>query len=119
MIDIKQLIGNKVCILENDLFWKSNTAIIRAVDVDIKSLLLEMFFQEQVDKQTCIFVIAQVRYLNNDLSNLIEGNVLHCNLTCIPSDRFNPDKPFDLSWWRGGSAMIAGVILASSPDITS
>lgn len=110
-MDIKQLIGKKARILENDLFGRSNVAIIRAIDVDNKSLLLEISFQEQADKQASVFVVAQVRYRNNDLSNLIERNVLHCNLTCIPRDRYNPEKPFDLSWWRGGGTMIAGVIL--------
>ena len=111
IMDIKQLVGNKVRILENDLFEKSNVAIIRAIDVDNKSLLLEVSFQKQVDQQTPVFVVAQVRYCNNDLSNLIAGNVLHCNLTCIPRDRYNLEKPFDLSWWRGGDTIIAGVIL--------
>jgi hypothetical protein len=73
-----------------------------------KFLLLELkvpFLYNAID---CRYFVAQVRHEDTDLSALIAGSTVACNLTRIPPERVGQrGTNFDLSWWRGGLRAVA------------
>lgn len=86
-------------------------AVIRAIESDSSSLLLEFVPPVRVGEVAFEFAVARARLERDDLETLFRKGVLGCGVTCIPPDRYDPAKPFDLSWWRGGGAAIADVVL--------
>jgi hypothetical protein len=52
------------------------------------------------------YAIASPRSDADDVTSLARGRPIHCGLTRIPPDRALSDDPFDLSWWRGGDALV-------------
>jgi hypothetical protein len=108
---LNQLIGRTVHILAADLFGVPIAAVIRAIDPDTKSLLLEFAVPAQVEMRTFQFAVARPRLQRDDLGVLLSSGTLGCAVTCVPADRYDAAKPFDLSWWRGGAAAIADVVL--------
>jgi len=110
-MDINQLIGRQVHVRATDLFDAPVAALIRAIDLDSKSLFLEFVAPAQVGARTYPFAVARPRLQRDRLSVLLSSGTLGCAVTCIPRDRYDAAKPFDLSWWRGGGAGIGDVIL--------
>jgi hypothetical protein len=110
-MDVNQFVGRQVHVRGADLFGLPVAAVIRAIDSDSKSLLLEFASPAQIDAQIYPFAVARPRLQRDDLAVLLTSGVLGCAVTCVPDDRFNPTKPFDLGWWRGGGAFVADVVL--------
>lgn len=110
-MDVNQLVGRQVHVRGADLFGASVAAVIRAIDPDSKSLQLEFMPSAQIGSQTYTFAIAHPRLQRDDLAVLLSSGVLGCAVTCVPLDRYDPAQPFDLSWWRGGAAAIADLVL--------
>lgn len=113
MMKTSQLIGCNVNIVgaNPDLFDSHAVALIRAIDLDSQSLLLEFSPKIQVGEQYYEFAVASARLERDDLSVLLIYGVLGCAITCIPSDHYNALKPFNLTWWRGGGAAIGDIVL--------
>jgi hypothetical protein len=110
-MDINQLLGRPVHVRGADLFMVPVAAVIRTIDPDSKSLHLEFMPPVQIGAQTYPFAVAHPRLQRDDLDVLLRSGVLGCAITCVPQDRYDAAKPFDLSWWRGGGAVVADVVL--------
>lgn len=85
--------------------------MVRKIDVDASSILLEFIHPIYVGGIACMFAIAHTRLERDNLETLLEKGTLGCGITCVPPERYNPERPFDLAWWRGGGAAIAELIL--------
>jgi len=107
-----QLIGRSVRVLADDLFGTSVNAVIRLIDQGSKSMLLEFELPVKLGEQTYSLAVARLRLERDDLDTLLTNGSVGCGVTCVSNDRYDPAKPFDLSWWRGGGAAIADVVLS-------
>lgn len=111
-MSVNQLLGRQVRVQADGLFSVAAArAVIRAIDWDSSSLLLEFVPPVRVGAVICEFAVAHARLECDDLKILLRKGVLGCGVTCIPPDYYDPAKPFDLSWWRGGGAAIADIVL--------
>lgn len=107
-----QLLGRPVRVRADDLFSAAAApAVIRAIDSDSSSMILEFIPPVRVGEVAYAFAVARARLERDDLETLLKKGVLGCGVTCVPPHRYDPAKPFDLSWWRGGGAAIADVVL--------
>lgn len=72
----------------------SNAALIRFLEpIDVNGLLVE-------------YAVIQVRLEGASLDNLEIGESFLCNLTAQLKEKAISADPLDLSWWRGGNAVI-------------
>jgi hypothetical protein len=62
------------------------------------------------------YLVASIRHENKSLMEINSGQQVLCALTPVPTANFDPAKPCDLSWWRGGGAAIGDIVLASTRD---
>lgn len=60
----------------------------------------------------CEYFVAGPRTNGAAWSRFANGEPLFCALTLIPPQRANSAMPCDLSWWRGGIALIGDVVLS-------
>jgi len=110
-MDANQLIGRRVHVRAADFFEAPAIAVIRKIDPDFDSLLLEFAPPVHIDGEVYSFAVAHPRLQRDDLAVLLKDGVLGCGVTCVPRDRYDSARPFDLSWWRGGGAAIADLVL--------
>ena len=110
-MDTDQLVGKRVHVRADELIDVTIVAEIRAVEPDSSSLLLEFVPPAQIGTQTYLFAVARPRLERDDLGTLLSTGVLSCGVTCISQARYDPTRPFDLSWWRGGGAALADLVL--------
>jgi len=109
-MDVNQLIGRQVRVCAVD-FGSPANAVIRSLDLDSNSLLLEFAQPVRIGAQSYLFAVARPRLKRDHLDTLLRDKLLGCALTCVPQERYDASNPFDLSWWRGGGAAIADVAL--------
>ncbi|MHB1080657.1 MAG: hypothetical protein ACYC67_14735 [Prosthecobacter sp.] len=57
----------------------------------------------------CGHLVASARHVNTSLDDMLSGKPVPCALTLVPLDKFDPLNPCDVSWWRGGGAVIGDV----------
>jgi hypothetical protein len=112
-MDIDQLVGSQIQVRAADLFELPLAAAVRAVDPGSNSVLLEFSVPVQMDTHTYRFAVARPRLQRDNLIVLFGKAPLGCALTLVPDDRYDSANPFDLSWWRGGGAAIADLVLQS------
>ena len=112
-MDIKQLVGRQVHVRAIDLFGAAVFAVIRATESAAPALLLEFTSPVRIGEETYLFAVAKPRLERDDLGVLLNNGILGCGVTCVPRDSYDPTKPFDLSWWRGGGAAIADLVLSA------
>jgi len=55
------------------------------------------------------FIVAESRAVSHPIEGLAHGSSAFCSMTAISSDQANSSKPLDVSWWRGGGALIGSV----------
>lgn len=110
-MNLNQLIGRQVHGRATEFFGPPFAAVIRAIDPDSKSLLLEFVPPVQIEAQAYPFAVAHPRLQRDNLGVLLRDGVLGCAVTCVPLDRHDSARPFDLSWWRGGAAAIVDLVL--------
>lgn len=67
----------------------------------------------------CEYCVASPRANGTAWSRLANGEPISCALIHIPPDRAVSTMPCDLSWWRGGIALIGDVVLSGGGDKTS
>jgi hypothetical protein len=107
-MNINQLVGRHVEVRATDLFGTTVAAVIRAVDADDSMMLLEFVSSVHIDTNTYQYAVARPRLEIDTLEVFLSSGIIGCGLTY---DRYNSSKPFDLSWWRGGGATIADLVL--------
>lgn len=110
-MDVNQLVGRPVTVRSTELFGTPLSAVIRTVDLESKLLCLAFVPVAQLGANVYPGAVAHPRRQQDGLDVLLRDGVLGCAVTCIPSDHYDPLRPFDLSWWRGGAATIADLVL--------
>ncbi len=58
------------------------------------------------------YAVVQARREGDISDQLQMGSSIPCNLVALPAARAISDDPFDLSWWRGGLAVITDIKIA-------
>jgi hypothetical protein len=94
-----------------DPFDATYSAVIRAADVQSNALLLEFATPSLMGGKVYPVAVARPRGGGDLLSALVQHRRLSCNIIWVPSDRFDPARPCDVSWWRGGATATADVVL--------
>ena len=105
------LIGLRVTVRANDFVDAVTHGRIRLVDPSTNSILLE--FDAPIDAGGVRYskAVASPRLAHDKLVTLVKEGELGCGITWIPDTRFDSKAPFDLTWWRGGAAAIADIVL--------
>jgi hypothetical protein len=106
------LIGRSVTIRANDFVDMPTSGCIKYADVETNTMVIELDVPLRVGNLQYDWVVASPRLARDDMDTLINVGVLGCGITWIPNERFNPNAPFDLSWWRGGAAAISDIVLS-------
>jgi hypothetical protein len=120
MMDLAQLIGRRVRIIGIDLPNDPNaihelpSAVVRMIDTADQLILVEFLMPVRVKAETYSLAVVSPRHEGDDLRVLLQGGTMSCAVTCIPPHRYDPARPFDVSWWRGGGAAIGGLVLEST-----
>ncbi|MCX6013532.1 MAG: hypothetical protein NTV30_09030 [Chloroflexi bacterium] len=55
------------------------------------------------------YLIAESRYYQPAIDEIINGGKIPCSLTVIPYEKATSQSPTDLSWWRGGGNLRATI----------
>lgn len=105
------LIGRKVVLRANDFVQQELIATIVMIDVDNKTVLLDLDKPLIYESTAYQHVVASARLSKDDFGVLAGDGVLGCSVTWVPESKFNHTDPFDLSWWRGGAAVITDLYL--------
>lgn len=111
MLSTDSLIGMRVAIRANDFLDVPSHGRIRFVDLRSNSLLIELDVPVNANDLEYPCVVASARLARDSVVTLLSSGSLACGITWIPEYRLNLGAPFDLSWWRGGAASIADVVL--------
>ena len=113
MASIEDFIGREIKVIgAEDPFEPSYGGVIRAADTNLNSLLLEFLAPSLIGGKEYPFAVARSRRGSEGMFSLIHLGRLSCSITWVSRDRFDPAQPFDLSWWRGGAAATADLVLA-------
>lgn len=113
MSSIEDFVGREIKVIgADDPFEPSYSGVIRAADANSNSLLLEFPAPSLIGGKEYPFAVARPRKESEGTFSLIHIGRLSCSITWVSRDRFNPAQPFDLSWWRGGAAATADLVLA-------
>lgn len=105
------LIGKRTVIRGNEFVDQDLSGSIVMVDVGNKSILLELDEPLKSTSTTYRHVVASPRLSKDDLDSLDTTGVLGCSVTWVPDDKYDSNKPMDLSWWRGGAAAITDLCI--------
>ena len=84
-----------------DYWWSTKYA-----NQDREAVFIQLDTPLLIDGVNCEYFIASPRYETDNIRSLEEGSEIFCGLTGIPEERAIGSDPFDLSWWRGGVALI-------------
>lgn len=114
MVDIDQLVGRYVRIVDLNGEQDFPSAVIRKLSVVADLLFLEFTSEVRFGTQAYSVAVASPHDSGDDLMTLFREGELVVALTCVPRDRFDSAKPFDVSWWRGGGAATAQLILRAT-----
>ena len=105
------LTGRNLIVAGNDFVEADQGATILIVAEDHKAACLLLNDPLERAGKTYRYMVASPRFTKDDFRVLSSAGRLGCNVTWVPDDRFDPDNPMDLSWWRGGAAAIADMSL--------
>ena len=107
----EKLVGRPIAIRANDFVNVVLHGRIESVEATTKSILIALNEPVVIGESKYERVIASARLVRDDLAALATKGTLGCGVTWIPVAKYNARRPFDLSWWRGGGAAIADVLL--------
>lgn len=91
--------------------------ILKVSQEDVRgktALLIEVGTPFKNREQECRYFVASSRFQGLTYDDLSPEKTVSSNLVCIPKEKLDSTNPFDLSWWRGGVALIATVKLKPS-----
>jgi hypothetical protein len=63
----------------------------------------------------CEYFVAGERSDHDRLADLLRDKAINCTLTRVPPEQALTNSPVDLSWWRGGIALLGSVRRAETP----
>lgn len=101
----------KVIIRSNEFIERDISAFIVTIDTNNKSLLLELDKPIKSKGRMYRHVVALPRIPQDNLYTLNVSGILGCSVTWVPDDKYDPNNPMDLSWWRGGAAAITDLCI--------
>ena len=104
-------VGRRIRVRADDLFEGPIEAVVIAQDPVSDALLLRFSPTAVVDAERFEFAVSSVRNERESLDTLRQRGTAACALTFVPVSRYDPARPFDHTWWRGGAAAIADLIL--------
>jgi len=107
----KQLTNRKVVIFENDFVDRNIVASIVDVAEDYKAMLLKIVEQFEADMRHYKYVVVNSRLENESFKSLELNKISGCSATWVSEQNYNPQNPFDTSWWRGGAGAITSLKL--------
>ena len=55
------------------------------------------------------FLVAASRSVSQPIEGLAHGSSAFCSMIAISPEQANSSKPLDVSWWRGGGALIGSI----------
>lgn len=96
---------------KNQFLEKDEWATIINIDHNTKQFLLRLDESIVIQGKLYKYAIAGTRLENQYLEMLFENVYLGCSVTLVPDSQFDIEKPFDLSWWRGGASAITSITL--------
>ena len=74
-----------------------------------EGILIRLQEPLQYKEVDCEYFAANPRLVGGTFEQLLAGKDVFSDVTRIPPERAHSDDPFDLSWWRGGVAIIGNV----------
>lgn len=77
------------------------------------SLLVEIDHPFEYDNMEYRFVVVSPRHEGIPLKNAA-SEVVPCNMIRTTTERAHSNNPCDVSWWRGGHAMIGSITVYSA-----
>ena len=91
--------------------WQPLKGTILDVEVEnsSKALLIRLIEPFEYKNMSCEYFIATPRHEGSSYEDLIQGSSVFSGLTRIPVENVDSGNPFDLSWWRGGVALIGDI----------
>lgn len=92
---------------EDDNGFCSFEVEVMAVEGD--SLFLQGSQKVRIGSSEYDSFICSPRLEGGSISQLKNKLDLWCSSTALPQDKANSTNPFDLSWWRGGGALIGSL----------
>ena len=111
MSNTDSLLGKRVAIRANDFLDVASHGRIKFGEPIGNSVLIELDTPVNANGLHYTQVVASVRLTRDSVATLLSTETLGCGVTWIPESRFSASAPFDLSWWRGGAAAIADIVL--------
>lgn len=110
---INSLFNNRrLLILPNELFEAGGEGIFLAHDGNSLAMTLSTPVVLP-DGKICTHLVASVRHEARNISEIMDGKTVLCALSLVPDEKFDPLKPCDVSWWRGGGAVIGDIRAAN------
>lgn len=108
---LDSLVGRLLRVLDADGSGKPAMVVVRNVDSAYRALQFEFVTPLALGSRSYRFAVAQTRLRRDSLELLLEGASILCSVTYVSDDRYDLTKPFDVSWWRGGGAVISDLVL--------
>ena len=109
-----EIIGRKVKVIGDDAVSTIAFGVIRGIDQNSQSVLLEFIPPIQFETKSCPIAVAHPRHRGEDLMAIFSKGSCDFSVIFVLGERYDPAMPFDTSWWRGGCAMIAQLTLIAS-----
>ena len=100
--------NRRILIADNELIKGGIEGTIIGVGESSVSLKLSKPVQLP-NGQESNHLVASVRHENKSLNDILSGEPVLCALTLVPFGQFDHLSPCDVSWWRGGGAVIGDV----------
>lgn len=91
--------------------WQPVEGTILDVRVEdfCNALLIKLLEPFEYKNVSCDYFVATPRYEGSRYEDLLQGKSVFSGLTRIPPENAHSDNPFDLTWWRGGAALIGEI----------
>jgi hypothetical protein len=91
------------------LGWRTLESLVLREDRD--AWLVELVQPFRYHDGEYRYIVVESRHQGTELSQIYGGAEISCNVTVTTAERAKSDQPCDISWWRGGHAMIGSVCI--------
>lgn len=111
------LLNRKVIIAVNEHLPENLHASVAYVDEGARAVLLHLSSAALISNVEYQYAVAKPRQDGESMQALITKKRLSCNVTLVPTACLNEKSPVDVSWWRGGGAMVADVYVLGEESV--
>ena len=99
--------------LGEQLGWPALDAVVLKVqkneESEVTAVLLKLTSPFSYKNTHCQYFYASTRLVGASLGQLLNSQSVFCSFTRIPPEQLTSEDPFDVSWWRGGVAIIGNI----------